>query len=220
VPGRLRRIADRQVASGVHASRPRVPSTAGSGHAQPSIGETVCVRKDPVRMYKYDPDWVTSFERERLRLTPILQPYLVQPLEHIGSTSVPGLVAKPIIDMLAVVEDISPVITEEDALGDIDWLLAPEPADHIERRLSFCTPSRELRTHHLHIVEEEFSAWRGWIVFRDYLRKNPDIAQEYGELKSQLSIEHGSDPNQRDQYRAGKADWVSIVTARALEGES
>ncbi len=183
------------------------------------MGETLCVRKDPIRMYPYDPDWAPSFERERLRLTPILQPFLVQPLEHIGSTSVPGLVAKPIVDMLAVVKDISPMIAEEESLRQIGWLLAPEPGDDIERRLSFCTPSRELRTHHLHIVEEEFSGWRGWLAFRDYLRKNPDVAQEYGELKSQLSIEHGSDANQRDQYRAGKADWVSTVTARALEGE-
>ena len=105
------------------------------------MGETVRVRKNPIRMYQYDPDWASSFERERLRLTPLLQPYLVRPLEHIGSTSVPGLVAKPIIDMLAVVEDISPVIVEEDSLRQIGWLLAPEPADNVERRLSFCTPS-------------------------------------------------------------------------------
>lgn len=178
------------------------------------------MRKDPIRMYPYNSDWASSFERERLRLTQILQPYLVQPLEHIGSTSVPGLVAKPIVDMLAVVEDTSPVASEEDSLRQIGWLLAPEPADDIERRLSFCTPSTELRTHHLHVVEVEFSGWRGWLAFRDYLRKNPDVAQEYGELKTQLSIKHGSNPNQRDQYRAGKADWVGTVTARALAGES
>ena len=64
-------------------------------------------------MCPYDPDWASSFERERVRLAPVLQPYLVLPLEHIGSTSVPGLVAKPIIDMLAVVGDISPVIAVE-----------------------------------------------------------------------------------------------------------
>jgi len=170
-------------------------------------------------MFPYDPDWASSFERERLRVTPILRPYLIEPLEHIGSTSVSGLVAKPIIDMLAVVEDISPVIAEEDSLRQIGWLLAPEPADDIERRLSFCTPSREIRTHHLHVVEREFSEWRGWLAFRNYLRRRPDVAQEYGEVKSRLAIEHGSDPNERDEYRAGKADWVSAVTQRALECE-
>ena len=196
-----------------------MPHTPGGGHALDAVGETVWVREDPIRMCPYDPGWASSFERERLRLSPILQPYLLQPIEHMGSTAVAGLVAKPIIDMLAVVEDISPVIVEEESLRQIGWLLAPEPGDDIERRLSFCTPSRKLRTHHLHIVEDEFSGWRGWLAFRDYLRKNPDVAQEYGELKSQLSIEHRSEPNQRDQYRAGKADWVSTVTAQALGGE-
>jgi len=98
-------------------------------------------------------------------------------------------------------------------------VLAPEPADEIERRLSFCTPSKELRTHHLHVVEESFSGWRGWLAFRDYLRKNPDVTQEYGELKTHLSIENGSNTNERGQYRAGKDDWVSTVTARALGSE-
>ena len=183
------------------------------------MDETVRVRRDPIRMCPYAPDWATSFEREQVRLTPILQPYLLQPLEHMGSTAVPGLVAKPIIDMVAVVDDISPVMAEEDSLRRIRWLLAPEPADDLERKLSFCTPSREHRTHHLHIVEESFSGWRGWLAFRDYLRKNPDVARGYGELKTDLSVEHGSDPNARDGYRAGKADWVSAVTARALETE-
>ena len=167
-------------------------------------------------MYPYDPDWATSFEYERIRLTPILKSFLLQPLEHMGSTSIPGLVAKPIIDMLAVVEDIAPVVAMEGPLREIGWVLALEPGDEVERRLSFCTPSRELRTHHLHVVEESFWGWRGWLAFRDYLRKNRDVALEYGELKTRLSLEHGSDPNERNSYRAGKADWVSAVTARAL----
>ena len=96
---------------------------------------------------------------------------------------------------------------------------APEPADEIERRLSFCSPSIERRTHHLHVVEESFSGWRGWLAFRDYLRANATVAREYGELKTHLSIERGSDPNERDSYRAGKEDWVSAVTARALRTE-
>lgn len=58
-----------------------------------------------------------------------------------------------------------------------------------------------------------------WLAFRDYLRKRPDVAQEYAELKRRLTIEYGSDPNERDKYRAGKADLVTIATARALECE-
>ena len=124
--------------------------------------------------------------------------------------------AKPIIDMVAVVEDVSPVIAPEGPLRRVGWVLAPEPADEIERRMSFCALSRELRTHHLHVVEQSFSGWRGWHAFRDYFRENPGLNQEYGERKTQLSIERGSNPNERDLYRAGKEDWVNTVTARAL----
>jgi GrpB-like predicted nucleotidyltransferase (UPF0157 family) len=124
-------------------------------------------------MCPYDPHWASSFERESVRLTPILRPYLVQPLEHMGSTSVPGLVAKPIIDMLAVVGDISPVIAEEGSLRKIGWVLAPEPADEIERRLSFCMPSKELRTHHLHVVEESFPGWQVGLGFATICTRTP-----------------------------------------------
>lgn len=174
------------------------------------------MRNDPIRMCPYDPDWALSFERERVGLSPIFEPFLVQPLEHMGSTSVPGLVAKPIIDMLAVVQDIAPVLSLDGPLRQIGWVHAPEPDDDVERRLSFCSPSEELRTHHLHVVEESFESWHGWLAFRDYLRQHPDVALEYGELKTRLSIAHGSDPNERNRYREGKSDWVSTVTAKAL----
>ena len=141
---------------------------------------------------------------------------MVRPIEHIGSTAVPGLVAKPIIDMVAVVRDIEGVAASRAPLYEIGWVSAPEPLDAVERKLSFCFPSVALRTHHLHVVEGESSAWRGWLAFRDHLRAHPDTARRYGELKTRLATQYGSDPNERDVYRAGKAAWVSAVTAEAL----
>jgi GrpB-like predicted nucleotidyltransferase (UPF0157 family) len=60
------------------------------------------------------------------------------------------------------------------------------------------------------------SGWRGWLAFRDDLRTHPEVAREYGELKTRLANEHGTDPNQRDAHRAGKAEWVGSTTTRAL----
>jgi GrpB-like predicted nucleotidyltransferase (UPF0157 family) len=174
------------------------------------------MRQDPIRMYPSDPGWAASFESERQRLTPTLETWLAQPLEHVGSTAVPGLVAKPIIDIVAVVESIAPVAGAAGRLGEIGWVAAPEPGDDTARKLQFCTPSTELRTHHMHIVERESCGWRGWLVFRDYLRSHPDLATEYGELKTRLANEHGWHSNQRDAYRAGKAEWVRVVTLRAF----
>ena len=182
------------------------------------VSATVALRKDPIRMVPYDSAWVVSFEFERARLASVLDPWLVRPVEHIGSTAVPGLVAKPIIDMVAVVDNIEAAAAAEVPLRAIGWVLAPEPTDYRERKLSFCRPSAELRTLHLHVVEERSMGWRGWLAFRDYLRTHPEAAQEYGELKTGLASEHGNDPNQRDAYRAGKADWVGSITTRALSG--
>ena len=62
---------------------------------------------------------------------------------------------------------------------------------------SFCTPSTELRTDHLHVIEESFSGWPCWLAFREDLRMNPDVSLEYGELTTRLTLEYGSDPNER-----------------------
>jgi GrpB-like predicted nucleotidyltransferase (UPF0157 family) len=177
------------------------------------------MRRDPIRMLPYDPGWAVNFEHERARLAPVLGPWLVQPLEHIGSTAVPGLVAKPIIDMLGVVDDIEAAGAAVATLREVGWVSAPEPGDEAERKLSFCLPSVELRTHHLHVVERASAGWRGWLAFRNYLRTRPALACEYGELKTRLAEEYGADPNQRDAYRAGKATWVASITTRALSAD-
>ena len=174
------------------------------------------MREDPIRMVAHDPKWTTSYEEQARRLEAALEPWLAEPLQHIGSTAVPGLVAKPIIDMVGVVADIGPAQEMTDRLSMLNWRACPERTDAPQRKLSYCTPSIARRTHHLHVVEQTSTGWRGWIAFRDYLRANPQIAAEYGALKSRLAAIHGSDPNQRDAYRAGKAEWIAARTATAL----
>ena len=133
-----------------------------------------------------------------------------------GSTAVPGLAAKPIIDMLAVVGDIETTTALLPAVLALGWQDAPEPADAAERRRSLCFPSVERRTHHLHVVEEGSTPWRGWLAFRDHLRAHPDAAAAYAALKVDLAARFGGDPDDRDRYRAGKTAFVTEVTTRAL----
>ena len=133
-----------------------------------------------------------------------------------GSTAVPDLPAKPIIDMLGVVDDVDDVRQAIEPMRDIGWIHAPEPTDEGDRQLSFCTPNVEYRTHHLHVVEEKSQRWRGWLAFRDYLRAHPDVASTYADLKRELADQHGQDPNQRDGYRMGKADFIVRVTQLAV----
>jgi GrpB-like predicted nucleotidyltransferase (UPF0157 family) len=90
------------------------------------------VRIDPIRLSEPDPDWAISFERERQLLTPELEPWLVVPIEHMGSTRVPDLIAKPIVDMVAVVSEIDAVGEAFGPLRDIGWVFAPEPGLDLE----------------------------------------------------------------------------------------
>ena len=175
------------------------------------------MRRDPIVIIDHDPRWADAFEAERAKLQPAMSSWLARPVEHIGSTAIPGLAAKPIIDMLAVVSDIDEVEHPVETLAPLGWVHAPEPGDAIGRRLSFCTPSVEHRTHHLHVVELASEGWRGWVAFRDHLRLHPDIAADYAALKRDLAGRYGADPNQRDEYRNGKAAFIADITDRATE---
>lgn len=188
-----------------------------SGRSRGRIRTVDEVRLDPIVILPYDDAWPITFEVERARLTRPLRAALRRPIEHMGSTSVPGLAAKPIIDMLAVVrqvEDVAAAIPEIQALG---WLEAPEPDDERERRLSFCFPSVERRSHHLHVVEEGFDEWRGWLAFRDFLRQDGAAAREYERLKEELAAAHGQNPDEREAYRSGKASFIRELTTQALK---
>jgi GrpB-like predicted nucleotidyltransferase (UPF0157 family) len=173
------------------------------------------VRLDPIVIVAYDPAWVASFEAERELVQSALGDLLTRPVEHIGSTAVPGLAAKPIIDMLAVVEHIDDVAERVDALRSVGWVDAPESTDAFDRSRSFCTPSIAARTHHLHVVEDASENWRGWVAFRDHLRTHPEVAREYASLKQQLAAQYGADPNDRNAYRGGKAGFIARVTELA-----
>lgn len=162
------------------------------------------MRQDLITVVPYDASWPESFERQRAVLEPVLAGVLTGPIEHIGSTAVPGLAAKPIIDMLARVSDQLAV----PALGD--QLLAPEPGDAEGRRSSWCRPSVEHRTHHLHVVEGDSTGWPTWLAFRDHLRRHPDRAAEYADLKLRLAA---ADPVDRVRYRAAKAPLIMAILA-------
>jgi GrpB-like predicted nucleotidyltransferase (UPF0157 family) len=172
------------------------------------------MRIDPIVIVPYDPDWPASFAGQRAVVETALEAALVRPVDHIGSTAVPGLPAKPIIDMLAVTSNVDEF--PQGALEPYGWIHAPESDDVEQRRLSYCLPSVEERTHHLHVVEESFASWPGWVAFRDYLRAHSDAAEEYAALKSALADAHGHDPNDRAAYRAGKSEWVQSITSQAL----
>jgi GrpB-like predicted nucleotidyltransferase (UPF0157 family) len=173
------------------------------------------VRLDAIVVVPYDADWARSFARAREVVEPVLAPCLVRPVEHMGSTAVPGLAAKPIVDMLAVVGDVDDAHRVLPVLAEVGWVHAPEPGDDDDRMLSVCSPSVERRTHHLHVVEERSQEWRGWLAFRDHLRTHADARDDYAALKSELARRVGGNPDDREPYRQGKAEFIRAQTALA-----
>ena len=168
-------------------------------------------RRDPIEIVPYDDGWPAAFERQRSRVEPVLRPWLVGPVEHIGSTSVPGLPAKPIIDMLARVTDHRHTAGIVEAMATVGWVHAPEPGDDEARKWSFCFPGIARRTHHLHVHEVESPVWRSLPAFRDHLRTHPGDAAEYARLKMLLAA---ADAHDRPRYRAGKAPFITDLLKR------
>jgi GrpB-like predicted nucleotidyltransferase (UPF0157 family) len=165
---------------------------------------------DDVQIVPYDPDWAAQFVAEADRLRAVLDPKLILGIEHFGSTAVPGLAAKPIIDILIAVTSlaqakatmIQPIL----ALGYVYWAENPNPD-----RMFFVKgmpPYGERRTHHIHITESDGEMWRRRLAFRDYLRANPAEARRYESLKRDLAARYAAD---REQYTDAKTEYVESV---------
>ncbi|MCM4078928.1 GrpB family protein [Paractinoplanes hotanensis] len=166
------------------------------------------MRQDPIKILPYDVSWPDAFEQQRARVEPALLPWLTGPVEHIGSTAVPGLAAKPIIDMLARIDSYDAGGIEQ-TLAALGWVHAPEPGDAEKRKWSFCYPDEARRTHHLHIYENSADVWPRLLAFRDHLRTHQADAAAYAELKQSLAAE---DSHDRPRYRAGKAPFIESLS--------
>lgn len=163
---------------------------------------------------KYVSEWPEKFAAEARRLSDTLTSALIA-IHHIGSTSVPGLAAKPIIDILAVVRSLN----ELDACKDAIMALGYEPKGEfgiVGRRL-FAKGSDAYRTHHVHAYEPGHLEIGVHLDLRDYLRAHPNHAHRYAELKAQLAERHRNDI---EAYIAGKGPLVRelIKNARQWRG--
>ena len=159
----------------------------------------------PIQIEPYDPAWPLAFRAERAVLEKVLEPWLAGRIEHVGSTAVPGLPAKPVIDIMAPVADLESSRPAVAALEAIGYCYAPYKAD-VEHWL--CKPSPEHRTHHLHLVPLDSRHWQERLAFRDLLEANASLAGEYAALKYRLAAEHRND---RERYTEGKGPFIEAA---------
>ena len=165
-----------------------------------------------VEIVDYDPSWPGRFEEEATELRRALAAWLVGSIEHIGSTAISGLAAKPVIDIMAGVETLDASRPAISAMADLGYCYAPYRPDSEHW---FCKPSPALRTHHLHLIPFESRRWTEAIAFRDYLRAHSQIATEYEGLKRQLAEKYRFD---REAYTEAKGPFIARITGVALLG--
>lgn len=165
---------------------------------------------DEIEIVDYDANWPRLYEEERVRLARILPPDLVVAIEHAGSTAIPGLAAKPIVDIFIAVRSIGvamdTLVAPIEALGYVFWAENPD-----KDRMFFVRgmpPYGERRTHHIHIVEPTSGVWQRSLAFRDYLRAHADEAERYSQLKRSLALRHRTD---REAYTRAKDAYVAGV---------
>lgn len=164
----------------------------------------------PIDIVSYDPGWPALFREESERLQRVLGPWLVRSIEHIGSTAVPGLAAKPVVDIMAGVGSLEisrPAIAAATILG---YCYFPYQVD---REHWFCKPSPAMRTHHLHLVPVGTALWIRAIAFREYLRAHSDVAAEYEALKRGLALRFRLD---REAYTDAKRPFIDAVSDEAV----
>ncbi len=164
----------------------------------------------PVEIVRYDPAWPGRFRDEADLVRPVLATWLAGAIEHIGSTAIPGLAAKPVIDIMAGVRTLDESRPAIEAVAGLGYCYAPY---QVELEHWFCKPSPAFRTHHLHLIPVGTPQWLRPIAFRDYLRAHPDVAGEYAILKRQLVQEHHLD---REAYTQAKRPFIDRVTDMAL----
>jgi GrpB-like predicted nucleotidyltransferase (UPF0157 family) len=163
--------------------------------------------REPVALADVDPEWARRYADASSRIAVALA-HLDATIEHIGSTAVPGLAAKPVIDIMAPVASLEASRGAIDALRALAYHYAPYRPDVMHW---FCKPGLSLRTHHLHLVPHRSELWDARIAFRDCLRSNPRIAAEYAALKKDLARVHRED---REAYTEAKGPFIAETLRR------
>ncbi len=159
-----------------------------------------------------DPAWQTRGEQERRLLEAQLAPWLVARVEHVGSTAVPGLAAKPIIDLQAAVADLRVAPRIAEALLPHEWHYVAPDLDQRPWRRFFVKVSDARRVAHLHVMTRGTERWEEQLAFRDALRAGPNLVEAYAALKRRLAAEHTTD---REGYTAAKSQFIRAVLAQS-----
>lgn len=166
-----------------------------------------------VSVVEYRPQWQRMFEEEKHLLQAILGEASAK-IEHIGSTAVVGLAAKPIIDIMIGLPDFSAADRLISRIEIRGYEYIKKYEDEMPFRRYFAKDLNEIRTHQIHMVEIDSEFWERHLLFRNYLRQNPVAANKYASLKKQLAEREWVDVN---EYADAKTEFIKSIESKAKE---
>ena len=169
------------------------------------------LKRGVVILRDHNKEWSNLFDKEANLISSKISDYIVD-IQHIGSTAIPGTIAKPIIDMAVAIDDLSDVKKIIPLLQKIEYEYRGEQG--IPDRHLFVKGDEEFRTHHLHLMLNTSYEWKKHILFRDYLRQHPSEAKQYSELKKKLAAKFEFD---REKYTNSKEEFILRIIEMAKE---
>lgn len=167
-----------------------------------------------IELVPYDPTWPALFSEEARRLSEVSGALALR-IDHVGSTSIPGLAAKPVIDVQVTVTSLQPLCAWTDRLGPLGYVHHPSPDD--AEYPFFHRPATWPHTHHVHLCLEGCVIGRATLALRDYLRDHPHLRDAYEQEKRRLALVHvGDTPERRESYATGKSPFLTPLIEHAL----
>ncbi|XEC96715.1 GrpB family protein [Paenibacillus tarimensis] len=164
--------------------------------------------RNKVQLESYNPSWKSTFERDYKLLLEAIGPFVVD-IQHVGSTSIEGLEAKPILDIAVAVDSFDNVDEIASSLQSLGFFRLRV---NIEGKVVFAKDTDTGRTHYLHLELHNGTHWDEHISFRDYLRSHPEAVTSYKQLKRELALKHSDDVK---SYTEGKRKFVDEILERA-----
>lgn len=166
-----------------------------------------------VTVVEYSPVWPDLFEQEKRLLQSVLA-NTGAVIEHVGSTAVPGMAAKPIIDLMLGLRDFSQANSLIPKITAQGYLYISKHEDVMPDRRFFTKQQGQTKTHHIHMVEIGSDFWERHLLFRNYLRQNPEAARDYTALKKELTQREWRDGN---EYANAKTEFIRGIESLARQ---
>lgn len=175
------------------------------------------LKRGTVALCGHEKEWEVEAQNTICRLKGILG-NVIKDIQHVGSTSIPSIKAKPIIDIAVAVDRFEDILAFEQQLKDNGFYYRPnsEPRGQVLFACgSFYEGTGDLQTHFIHVVRTNSTEWVNYINFRDYLNRTPAAAKEYEKLKLSLSLQAPADGG-RETYTKGKHDFIAYTLRKAV----